>query len=296
MLTLEIVEQPTIERADQNVHASSNSSSDPRRPTLVLPSACTYSAIEVLNQIAALKVSCNFSELPCHRCYKFIPSGPRTNFREVKPLECIDSMSQRNLVMDYLAGRVYDAVSKGLFDLWNAELNMATQPYQNEAQGRVGPEHIRYWIKWSWILPDDVVAFCERERIHLVFQHETSTHQAEELPDNTITASNAKAPLVFIKPSDVRHKPEYPARTGNVILMIVAALELEAALGRRADHKDVMALMQQWAKEKKDTCLVRATRIGVVWKTQRDEQQDFTLELCRKAMQRWNAYRDGVTH
>ena len=116
-------------------------------------------------------------------------------------------------------------------------------------------------------------------------------------------------PAVSLSPSscDVVHQPERAtkenleqipgklprAAIGKVV--VKAAWELECQKGRRATAKEVMARLQEWAKEGTEPDVLKESiPHGVRWITAKGKEKPHDVEACGKALGTWKKSRDLV--
>lgn len=293
------------------------------RLILKLPHQQSYFVIDIFNEIAAAEYPHKCEKL-CHQCdvYREICNAPIYD----RNFECISIALKRDNVLEYLDQRAGKFISLGYFDFWeknsyghlepcsrwkrNIELEFALrnviQPNMPTLTSNTGRSPINSESRLSgnvWITRNDLLTFCEKEIIKLVFEDEASNDEDVspetdpapiEIDSSESSQAAESASVTVATASENKNNP--PPKVAITRLVFEAASEIYERTKRIPVSHEVMKLLKQWSIDEKDPFLTTIDESdGVFWlrkkggKGNSNEPKEFSLQACDKALDKWRA-------
>lgn len=268
------------------------------RHILTLPMAKAYVLDAVLDAILAVEFPCKHHTPPTFYSNKWGIDYEKYN---KKIADSATSNSVCDSCANYkikrkaeLIDRLLKLMAVSQIELWDLYLQRVEPP---PLQGNK-----LWWATFARIFNEDLIKFCERERIRVEF--EISNDQARDQTSSQLTiAEPATAELTPTKlitsianeNAISRTKDDPPGITDGMVaitkLAIKAAWEIECETGRKASARNVITKLQEWVANKEEEDLIGATAHGVKWIPTTSDEKLYDIDACRKTLQKWHKNR-----
>lgn len=249
---------------------------------------------------------------------------------------CDQCLGMRLEHKKYLIKRLLKSVNERKFELWNIYKERVLSPPRpanrhfleepdyttDNFQPPIDYKDPVWWARMALIEKYDVIAFCDSERIKVVFESDISETDSNTLHPNKIPYFS-ETPH---KPESNLNKNQQPPstlqdskkqssdaveRTTNISgedytkdsppgklprtligqLAIQVAWEIEKELGRPATVTEVIARLQNFVTTKRHSDIISIIPQGVEWITSSCDEKEYKKDACRHTLKTWHKSR-----